>query len=544
MLNRKFTLLSIVLLFSGSLVAQTADSLVRPGPNPAYIPESRMEQHEKWLNNEEQFPAKPRSMWQLGLHGGMLRLAADVKSEMGYGYGLALRKGLGYATSLRLNYTRGTAYGLNWFPSSGIASNPAVNGTMNPNVDYWNESNNTGIVYHNYKMDMNELSLDLLYSFNNIKFHKRRDIFSPYVFVGLGAMLYDTKVNQLDELGRMYDYESVPLKSEDINDKKGQERVLKDMWDDTYETAAEVNPSTTKIDGEPLLPVIGVGIGAEFKLSRRVSVALEHKAGFVGDDLLDGQRWNDALTFQGRNTLSGNKDRTHYTNFRLNFNLGKNAEEPEWFVNPLEYVYDNIAYLEEKTNFADDDNDGVPNLWDEEPDSPEGAVVNTKGVTVDSDNDGCPDHEDPEPFSTPQFPIEDCKNVYPFLDSSQVVDLIKEHSVGSVYIPTIHFETDKAKILPQFYSDLKFIADMMQKNKSIQMDVIGHADHRYTEEYNMALSQRRAESTVNFLAENYGIDPSRFNIKYEGETDPLVKNARTATELYMNRRVEFEITGR
>ena len=559
MLKRNFTLLTIICFLSTALVPASAfavqdtipaaktklDSLQRPGPNPAYIPDSRMEQHQKWMDGEEQFPAKPRSMWQIGVHGGMLRLSSDVKSEMGYGYGLSLRKGLGYATSLRLRYLRGKAYGLNWQPTSNIASNPALNGVYDPNVDYWNEGSSSGFVYHNYQMQMDELSMDLMFNFNNIKFHKRRDIFSAYVFAGLGAMIYDTKINQLDANGNRYDYESIPLKSGNINDKKAQEHALKDILDETHESQGEVDMGRVRFRGEePLRAVVSAGLGGTFKLSKRVHVSLEHKIGFTNDDLLDGQRWDESLDVFGRNTLSGGKDMTHYTSLHLGFNLGKNSEEPDWMVNPLEYVYDYVAYLDEKTDFSDDDDDGVPNLWDEEPDSPEGAVVDTKGRTKDSDGDGCPDHEDPEPFSTTQFPIVECKNVYPFLDSAQVVDLIKEHSVGAVYLPTIHFETDKSKILAQYYDDLKYIGTLMSQNKSITMDVTGHADYRYTEEYNMALSQRRAESAVNFLAENYGIDKSRFNIKYKGESDPLIKNARTASELYMNRRVEFEIASK
>ncbi len=56
---------------------------------------------------------------------------------------------------------------------------------------------------------------------------------------------------------------------------------------------------------------------------------------------------------------------------------------------------------------SDDDNDGVLNELDKEPNTPRGAPVNTRGIQLDSDKDGFPDHRDREPFSPPNFPVDD-----------------------------------------------------------------------------------------------------------------------------------------
>lgn len=532
---RSLLLVSLSLLVSAGLFAQTANE--KPSPDPNNIPAYRMDQHNKWLKGEYAFPAKERNMWQVAISTGALYLGSDVRSEWGYGYGLEIRKALGYVVSVRARYTGGDAYGLNDHPSAHIAFNPAVNGVNNPVADYYEDVNGKGYAYLNHQTRIHEVGLDALINLNNIRFHKESNFFAPYIFGGVGAMTYEVFADQVDANGNAYDYESVPLGT-----PRQQRDYLKNILDRDYETEAQSGGSYTFQENAANL-TLSAGLGLGFKLSKRFEVALEHRATWTGDDLLDGHKWTNQRTVDGPQFFtSQGKDWLHYTSFRIGYNIGNNSQEPSWYVNPLTYAYDYLEYLEEKTNFKDDDDDGVPNLWDEEPDSPEGAIVDTKGVTMDSDGDGCPDHEDPEPFSSPQFPIVDCKTQWPEpMSEEDVIDLIKENSIDAWFLPMIHFETDKSKILPEFYSNLQYVGDMMNRYKWMDVNVIGHTDYRATEEYNLGLSQRRAEAAVNFLVENYGISRDRFNIKYEGEAQELVEEGRTEKEMYMNRRVEFKV---
>ena len=70
-------------------------------------------------------------------------------------------------------------------------------------------------------------------------------------------------------------------------------------------------------------------------------------------------------------------------------------------------------------DFSDDDQDGVINALDQQPNTREGCPVDTRGVTLDSDNDGFVDCEDREPFSPPGYAV----------DSRGVAEI--EISVGS-----------------------------------------------------------------------------------------------------------------
>ncbi len=538
MLKRNYLLLSLAVLLSTVALAQLPE---RPGPDPDLIPDFRKPQHEKWLKGEDPYPAKPRSMWQVGVNTGMLRVFGDVRSKFGYGYGLTVRKALGYSFSLRLQYLKGNAYGANWMPSYGIANNAALNGQNDPAVDYYDEVNHSGFVYHNFKAKMNELSVDGILNLNNIRFHSSKISVSPYFLVGVGGMWYDTFLDQLDSNGDMYDYESSPVKSDNYKTKSTQWDYVHNIWDGTYETPAEINPDRYRFQGHSSDIVLSAGVGADFRLSKRFVLSFEHKIGLVDDDLLDGQRWEEPQTATNKPTLTSNNDAYHYTSIGLGINLGKKATEPEWLINPLDYVYQNLDYLEKKTNFDDGDNDGVPDLWDEELNTPEGAPVDAKGRTKDSDGDGCPDYDDPEPFSSPSYPIVDCKTQWPEgLSEERVKELIRENARGW-YLPSIHFNTDKADIRAEDYENMAQIASILQRYPKMKVDVIGNADTRYTEEYNLELSKKRAENAVQFLVDNYGIDKSRFNIKYLGESNPLVKDAHKSNEHFMNRRVEFKI---
>lgn len=533
---RSLLLVSLSLLVGAGLFAQ--DLPERPSPDENNIPASRMEQHDKWLKGEYKFPAKERNMWQVALTTGALYLGSDINSEWGYGFGLEVRKALGYTVSARLRYTGGDAYGLNWTPDAWIAYNPAVNGVNNPATDYYDDINGRGYVYLNHKTRIHQLGLDALININNIRFHKESNFFAPYIFGGFGIMAYEVTADQLDANGNKYDYESVP-----VGVPRQQRDYVRSMLDRDYETPAQSGGHFTVMDKAANM-TLSMGVGLGFKLSKRIEVGLEHRATWTGDDLVDGQKWTHQRTVDGPQNFptQGGSDWVHYTSFRVGFNIGKNAQEPSWYVNPLNYLYNYLGYLDEKTDFTDSDDDGVPDLWDDEPDSPEGAIVDTHGVTKDSDGDGCPDHEDPEPFSSPQYPIVDCKTQWPEgISEERVVELIKENSIDGWFLPTIHFNTDKSRILPEFYSNMQYVGEMMNRYKWMHIDVIGHCDYRASEEYNLGLSQRRAEAAVNFLVENYGVSRDRFNIKYEGESMELVPEGRTEKEMYQNRRVEFKV---
>jgi outer membrane protein OmpA-like peptidoglycan-associated protein len=78
------------------------------------------------------------------------------------------------------------------------------------------------------------------------------------------------------------------------------------------------------------------------------------------------------------------------------------------------------------------------------------------------------------------------------------------------------------------------------ENPTIVVEVAGHADERGGYEYNIRLTQARANAVVDYLVKK-GINPNRLIPKGYGWTQPVIKGAKTEREHQLNRRVEFRI---
>ncbi|BDV44007.1 membrane protein [Geotalea uraniireducens] len=89
----------------------------------------------------------------------------------------------------------------------------------------------------------------------------------------------------------------------------------------------------------------------------------------------------------------------------------------------------------------------------------------------------------------------------------------------------IEFDIDKAAIRPEYHDQLKRVGDFMKKYPTTTAVIEGNTDNVGGYEYNMKLSQRRAESVVNYLVENFGIERSRLSAKGYGYTRPIADNA-------------------
>jgi len=79
----------------------------------------------------------------------------------------------------------------------------------------------------------------------------------------------------------------------------------------------------------------------------------------------------------------------------------------------------------------------------------------------------------------------------------------------------------------------------MRENPGVSVLIEGHCDERGTEEYNIALGQRRAESVKMFLVDT-GISASSLNTISYGEEQPL-DSGKTESAWAKNRRAHFRI---
>jgi OmpA-OmpF porin, OOP family len=100
----------------------------------------------------------------------------------------------------------------------------------------------------------------------------------------------------------------------------------------------------------------------------------------------------------------------------------------------------------------------------------------------------------------------------------------------------VEFATDSAEIRPRYFDEVDKVGEYMNKYPTTTAVIEGHTDNLGGSEHNMKLSQRRAESVVNYLAGKFGIDRSRLSAKGYGSTRAIAYN-NTAEGRQQNRRI-------
>ena len=564
-------------------------------------------QHKEWRAGNTKYPSKPRDMWELGLHGGIFEISGDVnpwRPLPGYAFGLSLRKSLGYVFSVRLTGHYGITKGVNFqaLQAGAFANNQlrSVGGTgygsqvrLNPNPAASDEVFTAGSGlpwFSNFENKYLEASIQGVFNLNNLKFHKERNDWNLYLFGGGGGNIYSVYYDALDASGNTYS-EFATLQSQitgsnptyDRDTREGRrdirERLINEILDGDFETPGEVwgnlwnFQGTSDKEGADKVgkALANAGVGFGYRLSDRITLALEYQVTFSDDDLLDGYRWaQTSATPNADVDFTRDVDVPHYKNLRLNFHLGSFEKRvmPLWWLNPLDAPYEQIAANTRKPSGCppdDEDGDGVLDCIDREPNTPADCPVDTRGVTLDSDSDGIPDCEDKEPYSPPGCPVDaegvaQCPDPPAPYDDEDVMALADKYGWGDYpdpiepcsnewYLPMVHFDLDKYYLKPEFYPQLHHVANTMLRCPGLQVVVTGHTDARLPNQYNDVLSYKRAEKVISYLTNNYGIDRSRLILQWGGEKNPIVTGlgdshtGKKEVEIgqYMNRRVEVRV---
>ncbi len=168
----------------------------------------------------------------------------------------------------------------------------------------------------------------------------------------------------------------------------------------------------------------------------------------------------------------------------------------------------------------DDDNDGVPNDSDACPFTAPGAEVDARGCAIDSDGDGVPDYLDKCPGTPLGTPVDE-----------------NGCSIILVTLKGVHFQFDSATLTSEARSILDQAVSTINTHSSNNIVIEGHTDSTGPDGYNMALSQRRAESVMNYLTSK-GVSASRLSAVGRGENSPVASNDSAAGRK-QNRRVEI-----
>lgn len=125
---------------------------------------------------------------------------------------------------------------------------------------------------------------------------------------------------------------------------------------------------------------------------------------------------------------------------------------------------------------------------------------------------------------------------------------MKRINLNDIYrIDNIHYDFDKWEIKKEAFQGLYTLIQILKDNPDIKVELGSHTDSRANEEYNIILSQKRAEEAVNFIVVNGGIAKERIVAKGYGETQLLnqCKDGVICSEQEhaINRRTEIKILG-
>ncbi|HRX31428.1 MAG TPA: OmpA family protein [Tenuifilaceae bacterium] len=108
-----------------------------------------------------------------------------------------------------------------------------------------------------------------------------------------------------------------------------------------------------------------------------------------------------------------------------------------------------------------------------------------------------------------------------------------------IVMRNIFFETDSYQLKPESTVELDKLVELLKQNPTLKIQISGHTDNQGTEEYNIALSENRAKSVVEYLISK-GISPERLTSKGYGESMPISTN-NTDEGRAQNRRTEMKI---
>ena len=116
----------------------------------------------------------------------------------------------------------------------------------------------------------------------------------------------------------------------------------------------------------------------------------------------------------------------------------------------------------------------------------------------------------------------------------------ERNRVLAVIAERVHFDFDKSDVRPDAEQVLQRKVAVLREYPGVDLRIEGHCDERGSNEYNLALGQRRAEAIRRYLV-SYGIDVGRFATISYGEERPAAR-ASNEDAWEQNRRAEFRVT--
>ena len=131
------------------------------------------------------------------------------------------------------------------------------------------------------------------------------------------------------------------------------------------------------------------------------------------------------------------------------------------------------------------------------------------------------------------------ENLFKEMTVDIIMHSVKSLEQVSIKLNNIYFDFDKYDLKPESFVELDRVYKFLIDNPDVIIEISAHTDSRGSDEYNLELSQKRAESVVSYLLSK-GIEPGRLIAKGYGESNPIATND-TEEGMSENRRVEMKV---
>jgi outer membrane protein OmpA-like peptidoglycan-associated protein len=364
----------------------------------------------------------------------------------------------------------------------------------------------------------------------------------PYLFIGAGALLWDLR----------------DVSDGDLNFFADQKFTWgKQVY---YKTRSEA--------------IYKAGLGLETFFADNLSLDLQ--GGVFG---LANQNPSDNVGFDDENSYAFTGRATLSFYFGYYKDMDKDGIEDKKDADPMRPEDFDGFEDEDGAPDYDNDGDGIPDEKDQAPNEAEDkdGFQDEDGVPdLDNDGDGIPDAKDKAPNKAEDFdnfqdddgapdPDNDGDGILDEADKCPGTDetvakgtdtkenfnsyqdddgcpdkkpMPKLEKKGAkLILKGVNFETASAALTKESYAILDDVIPGLKDNKEVELEIQGYTDSQGSAVYNQKLSERRANTVMQYLINN-GIEASRLKAVGYGEENPIASN-RTAEGRAQNRRIEF-----
>ena len=427
----------------------------------------------KWFNK-----------FSVGINAGILKSSLLIggsndftKNKLNFGYGLNVKYQFTHYLALQADINRGTLSG----------NQDKVQGT---------DTLNTDKPVTSFKTDLNiAASLSAVYTFSNINWLKLKNWVIPYIGVGAGLVNYNV------------------------------------MFTPKGTTTPRPYPYGLKNDITELY--IPVSIGARVKLTKKLNLDVGYTMNFTDGDNLDGfAYWRVPPGYSSQL----HKDKYSYTHAGIEFVFGKKSKPQLLFDNPIARLNNNLQTqidelkvrvdtIEHKQkNLDDSDGDGVADLFDKEPNTPQGCPVDAQGILRDTDGDGVPDCKDKQLITPTECQPVDADGVGKCPDpacckgrtgddgSDTGADGNLNNANCPSDYPSLTFRGNSIRLSADIEATISTIATKLKARPNCKIMIKGYPE---TSKSSQAVCQKRVDAIKQQLKEREGISADRITTNCE-----------------------------